>query len=137
MTPDNIRWESSGKKGQKRRRCKECLRLKAKRANRKDKQDIPKPYRPDDLDLTRAISDFYEASQAVDGYCKGDPGPWMDWDETNIPTAEEAAAMCYGCPLVKACPNYAYAAKETHGIWGGHIIHEGVWLSTPRVRSNE
>lgn len=124
----NIRWESSGKNGKRRRRCRECLRLKARRQNKNALKvvEVPKPYRPNDLTLTQAIRDFEEAQKHVDGKCKANPGPWMDWEEP--PTQQEAERLCHGCPLVKACPNYARAAQETHGVWGGHVVHEGVWL---------
>lgn len=130
LTGDNVRWESSGKKGKRRRRCRECLRDKAKRqaANALPVVDIPKPYRPNDLTLTKAIRDFEEAQEHVVGKCKDKPQEWMDWDEP--PTAARAAELCAGCPLRQACLNYAIAAQEQHGIWGGRVVADGTWLTS-------
>lgn len=129
LIESNIRWESSGKNGKRRKRCRECLREKARRQSKNAIKvvEVPKPYRPNDLVLTQAIRDFEEAQKHVAAKCKDNPGPWMDWEDP--PTAAEAAAQCHGCPLAKACENYARAAQETHGIWGGRVVHEGVWLS--------
>lgn len=128
LVGDNVRWESSGKKGKKRRRCRECLREKAQRQARNAITVVepPVPYRPNDLSLTRAIDDFEEAKEHVKGNCYQRPEQWMDWDEP--PTREQAAQWCSGCPLLRACGNYALAAGEWHGVWGGRVVHEGVWL---------
>jgi hypothetical protein len=130
LVEENIRWESSGKNGKRRRRCRECLRAKARRQSKNAIKvvEVPKPYRPNDLVLTQAIRDFEEAQKHVTAKCHDNPGPWMDWDEDSVPTKAEAEALCHGCPLVKACANYAKAAQETHGVWGGNVVHEGVWL---------
>lgn len=124
----NIRWESSGKNGKRRRRCRECLREKARRQSKNAIKtvEVPKPYRPNDTTLTQAIRDFEEAQKHVTAKCQDNPGPWMDWEEP--PTPEDARKLCFGCPLVKACANYATAAQETHGVWGARVVHEGVWL---------
>jgi hypothetical protein len=34
-------------------------------------------------------------------------------------SAEEAEQMCYGCPLLKQCYDYAVADNVNAGIWGG------------------
>jgi len=34
-------------------------------------------------------------------------------------SVEEAEIMCYGCPLLKQCYDYAVADNITAGIWGG------------------
>jgi len=126
---DNVRWESSGKKGKRRRRCRECLREKAQRQARNALTvvEIPPPYRPNDLTLTQAIRDFEEAQESVNvrAKCRDNPGPWTDWDENNVPTAAEAKSLCAGCPFLRACGNYAIAAQEYHGVWGGFVVHEG------------
>lgn len=129
LTGDNVRWESSGKKGKRRRRCRECLRLKARRQaqNALPVVDIPKPYRPTDLTLTQAIADFEEAQSAVVSKCKDKPGEWMDWEDEDAPSPDDARRLCAGCPLLKACLNRAIAGAETHGVWGGKVIVNGVW----------
>lgn len=130
LVGSNVRWESSGRNGRRRRRCRECLRIKARRKaeNALPVVDIPAPYRPNDATLTKAIDDFEAAQDAVDGKCKGDPGPWMDWDEEDddqVPTAEEAQALCAGCPLAKSCANFAIAGRMSHGVWGGIRVRNG------------
>ena len=126
LVGDNVRWEATGKRGGKRRRCRECLRAKAKRQARNhaaEEPKPPKPYRPEDETLTKAIDDFELAQELIPGKCQNNPGPYMDWEEP--PTQAEADALCYGCPLIMACANYGIAAREFHGIWGGLVIHEG------------
>lgn len=129
LAGENLRWESSGKGGKRRRRCRQCLRDKARRLSgaQLPEVEVPKPYRPDDETLTQAILDFEEAQTRITAKCKGKPGPYMDWDEP--PAPEEAEEMCRGCPLLKACENFAIASRQTHGVWGGKVIHEGKWLS--------
>lgn len=129
LAGDNLRWESSGRGGKRRRRCRQCLRDKARRQSRNHvaEVEVPKPYRPNDTTLTKAIDDFENAQKALDAKCRDNPGPYMDWDDP--PSPEEARRLCSGCPLMKACENRAIAGRETHGIWGGRVIHEGKWLS--------
>jgi hypothetical protein len=134
LVGDNVRWESSGKNGKKRRRCRECLRLKAQRQARNHAAvvETPKPYRPDDLTLTQAIDDFEEAKQHVKAKCFANPGPYADWDaddpdQPDPPTREQAESLCSGCPLIKACGNYGVAAQMYHGVWGGRVVSGGVW----------
>jgi hypothetical protein len=129
LTGDNVRWESSGKKGKKRRRCRECLREKARRqaANALPTVDVPKPYRPNDIGLTQAIRDFEEAQKHVVANCKDKPQEWMDWEDDAPPSAERARELCSGCPLLQSCANYALASQQTHGVWGGERIILGVW----------
>lgn len=139
MVGDNVRWESSGKKGKRRRRCRECLRDKARRqsAMALPTVETPKPYRPNDLVLTQAIADFDKAQEELEAKCKNNPGPYMDWgdepDEPDPPTPAEAARLCDGCLVAKACLNRGIAGNEQHGIWGGRVVHNGVWLGPVRV----
>jgi len=134
LAGDNVRWESSGKRGQKRRRCRECLKAKAKRQARERKQrdPTPEPYRPNDLSLTNAIADFETAIRLVRTKCFDTPGPYMDWgdepDEPNSPTRAEARALCEGCPLLQACGNFAVAAQMPHGVWGGRLVVNGKFV---------
>lgn len=49
--------------------------------------------------------------------CTGKPEMYADRSiEVSVDKAEE---MCYTCPLLKACYEYAVAGKVTAGIWGG------------------
>jgi hypothetical protein len=125
LAGDNVRWEPSGA-GSKRRRCRACLRARGRNQARTKLAQVepPEPFRPDDEELSQAISDFEEAKAAVDAKCRDNPGPYMDWEKP--PTPAEARALCAGCPLLQACGNYRIAAQEWHGIWGGVIVNEGV-----------
>ena len=38
--------------------------------------------------------------------------------------AEGAARLCAGCPALTECRDYALAAREPHGVWGGLIPAE-------------
>ncbi len=40
---------------------------------------------------------------------------WSGWSLSK----EEAEKMCEGCPVLEMCRDYAIAAKEPLGIWGG------------------
>lgn len=49
--------------------------------------------------------------------CSGSPEYYADKSiEISVDKAEE---MCYACPLIKACYDYAVADNITAGIWGG------------------
>lgn len=34
-------------------------------------------------------------------------------------TVDECEELCYGCPLIKLCYDFAVANDEKHGVWGG------------------
>lgn len=54
--------------------------------------------------------------------CEGKPEYYADKsDEVSLDKAEE---MCYNCPLIKACYDYAVADDVKVGIWGGVIFNE-------------
>lgn len=37
-----------------------------------------------------------------------------------LPLSEDdAEALCYGCPLLKMCYDFAVANNEQYGVWGG------------------
>lgn len=57
--------------------------------------------------------------------CEDDPGPWMDYDDENPPSAEEAYSLCVDCPLLAACGLYAELDRPTHGIWAGDRFENG------------
>lgn len=65
--------------------------------------------------------------------CKDNPYFYMDYDgkgfedengnATVAPlTDEQAEGLCYGCPLLKACYEFAVANDESYGVWGGVIF---------------
>ena len=42
-----------------------------------------------------------------------------NWSKKNQVSEEQAAELCAGCPVLDLCRDYAIAAKEPFGIWGG------------------
>ena len=49
--------------------------------------------------------------------CQIFPDPFIDFPQ--IVSDEHAEELCYKCPLLKLCYDYAVANDETWGIWGG------------------
>lgn len=48
--------------------------------------------------------------------CAADPERWFADDDADRAAAAEA---CRSCPALTACGDYAAAADERHGTWGG------------------
>lgn len=49
--------------------------------------------------------------------CRGvDPGIFYPASDED---AEEAKAICAGCPVRQACLEHSLAAREREGVWGG------------------
>jgi WhiB family redox-sensing transcriptional regulator len=55
-----------------------------------------------------------------------DPDLWFMEKEEGVSQPRVAKEYCRGCPAIKECADYAIAANESYGIWGG---------LTPRERS--
>jgi hypothetical protein len=43
---------------------------------------------------------------------------WAYTEQENL-TADDAEELCYGCPLLKLCYDYAVADEISWGVWGG------------------
>jgi hypothetical protein len=56
--------------------------------------------------------------------CEDNPGPYMDYDDDNPPTPEQAYELCYECPLLELCAAYAEQERPAWGVWA-----ETVWLA--------
>jgi hypothetical protein len=59
--------------------------------------------------------------------CSSNPFFYMDydnWDEDKaiVLQQEDADALCYGCPIIKQCYEFAIANSEQHGVWGGVLF---------------
>lgn len=67
-----------------------------------------------------AISAWKELNESLANVttpCSGKPDDYADNSiKISIDKAEE---MCYNCPIIKQCYDYAVAANVTAGIWGG------------------
>lgn len=46
---------------------------------------------------------------------------FIDYPEESPPTAQEAEALCLGCPLRKLCGEYAEKAGVSWGVWNGKV----------------
>jgi hypothetical protein len=44
--------------------------------------------------------------------------PGVDWESRKVQT-EGAKELCLLCPVMMLCAEYALAAKEPTGVWGG------------------
>lgn len=61
--------------------------------------------------------------------CLNNPYYYMDYDGWGFESEDyhgpatisdnDAEALCYGCPLIKQCYDYAISAEIDEGIWGG------------------
>ena len=64
-----------------------------------------------------------EAQEEVASYnCKDNPYFYTDYSDHNeevVITGEDAESLCYQCPLIKLCYEFATINKEEYGIWGG------------------
>jgi len=62
----------------------------------------------------------------VKAACRGPQGTTMFFPPSSFERKDDkeqrerrAKAICQGCPVRKACLEYAIAIRELHGIWGG------------------
>lgn len=74
-----------------------------------------------------------------EGLCAtDDPDRWFPTVSNSTPgRAEEIAAVkaiCWACPVRRACLEWAVAAREPHGIWGGMTEQERALLRRRRAR---
>jgi len=65
--------------------------------------------------------------------CRGvDPGVFHPVNEDD---ADDAKAICALCPVLEACREYAVAAREKDGVWGGLTARERRRLIRQRRRT--
>lgn len=57
--------------------------------------------------------------------CLNKPDEWIDYPEDDPPSKEEAAGMCFGCPLRMQCLQVARETGATYGVWGGEVFTNG------------
>lgn len=60
--------------------------------------------------------------------CGDNPGPYIDYDEDNPPSADQAFKMCEDCPVLVQCARFASAYKPPIGVWGGEVWKDGTIL---------
>lgn len=100
-------------------------------------------YEPIYVGMTRdAFTAYQRLSEAIDENpfypCLNNPYYYMDYDglgfekeDQNGPiliSDDDAESLCYGCPIIKQCYDYAVAAGEKEGIWGG-ISFQNQWAA--------
>ena len=74
-----------------------------------------------DIGITRKARPFWDElcrqMEANDFFpCKDNPYFYTD---TDYLTDDECEQLCYGCPLIKACYDFAVTNGELYGVWGG------------------
>ena len=57
--------------------------------------------------------------------CYQNPGPYIDYDEDDVPFASVAYKLCEGCPMLVECARFAAAYKPVVGVWGGEVYIDG------------
>ena len=57
--------------------------------------------------------------------CYQNPGPYIDYDEDDVPFASTAYKLCEGCPMLVECARFAAAYKPVIGVWGGEVYIDG------------
>lgn len=73
----------------------------------------------------RAWEPLAEKFDTERGLCKGNPVPWIDYDDENEPSPNRAFQLCNGCPLLVECGRFAAAYKPVIGVWGGEVYRDG------------
>lgn len=127
FTPENTFVRSHDKA----RVCRECRKQYAREKYQRTKLTQPKKIKPKQIDL----SDLYKMDENVRPFwynlqeklrgiqtpCQADNDVWMLYssDNTHLINDEISERLCYGCPVIKECYQYADAADESWGIWGG------------------
>lgn len=47
---------------------------------------------------------------------------------------ERAKALCAACPVQRSCLDGALERREPWGVWGGHLVQQGVVVPRKRPR---
>lgn len=68
------------------------------------------------------LEEKYDEGRSI---CYAIPHEYVDYDEDNPPSKQEAYYMCKGCPMLVECGRFAAASKPYIGVWGGEVYHEG------------
>jgi hypothetical protein len=57
--------------------------------------------------------------------CQNKANLFVDYDEDDEPTPDNAYKMCNGCPMLVECARFANAYRPPVGIWGGQVWKDG------------
>ena len=71
----------------------------------------------------KAITSWVKLSEKLDEVqvypCANNP---EDYTDTEPPSDDECEALCFGCPAIRECYNFALDNDEEYGVWGGIIF---------------
>ena len=59
------------------------------------------------------------------GLCYRNSKDYIDYEEENTPSPNQAFQLCKGCPLMVECARFASAYKPVIGVWGGEVWENG------------
>jgi|GEM_PF-2476407 hypothetical protein len=60
--------------------------------------------------------------------CADKPEVWVDYEEGEEPTKNQAYVMCHDCPVLVECARFASAYRPAVGVWGGEVYKDGKLL---------
>ena len=113
--------------------CRECRKQYAKEKYQRNKEKnggVARP-RKDKSNLTEFILSATmspEATKAYNALLEGMAknttpcmiaGPELYTDKPQGVSVDKAEELCYNCPLIKLCYDYAVADDQQWGVWGG------------------
>jgi hypothetical protein len=73
----------------------------------------------------RAWEPLAEKFEQTRGLCYRNPAPYIDYEEENTPSPNQAFQLCKGCPMLVECARFASAYKPVIGVWGGEVWENG------------
>lgn len=73
----------------------------------------------------KAAESLYSAMERTEPNCADNPGPYVDYDEDNPPTKNQAYLMCAFCPVLVECARFANVYRPEIGVWGGEVYQAG------------
>lgn len=73
----------------------------------------------------RALEPLEEKFDQTRSTCYQNPGPYIDYDEDDPPTKEDAYLICKACDMLVECGRFAAASKPYIGVWGGEVWQDG------------
>ena len=76
-------------------------------------------FRSDEVIVGMRTRSFIPVDWMGDAACRDVDPKIFFVDHPGSGSAAEARAVCAGCPVQAQCLDYALAANERHGIWGG------------------
>lgn len=48
---------------------------------------------------------------------------YRNYDAFNVPSPARASNLCYGCPFIVECENFAQAERPGWGVWGPGMVY--------------